>query len=459
MASGVGRSLTSGLKLGRVDQPRSANPLGRRRGDTSYPSVLEAYDRDSDFKRWQAGSQLHQTLGQRWGNLQVPLLLRHLVDDGTARAWQPLTLVRFPGGSSPEGAWTVCWRHRGALLLPVPLGSSIIRLDQSRPKASNHRLIVDLSGSLNATQLENFRAHIGAQFENGATGGTYPDDIASADAITVAFTLVDVNTTTGELFFDLSRPVMRRQINGRLYWQPLPYRPEVPLSWTSATTRYLISSDTFHCNCPDRSGQTIAALGADDASSQRFPRPSAGAPPASGSALVRQQIGSIHRWRALSDRQDQRRECKHIHAVRFASGIPFAEPSDYSAAGALYRAPSVSSGTIERYQGLRDLTLDYVLPALAAVCGLELDPRDTPEAGEIVQRDDGSRLLWLSANQPDNSWCRGGDWWLKRGANELQVFDGAAGIFRSRILDGTTWNPVLRDGDDDAAAATVTPFP
>lgn len=446
------------LGLAPVTRPRSGNPQGRRRGDTFYPTVLEAYNRDSDFKRWQAGQQVASELGDRWGALQQDLLLRNLADDGTARTWQPLKIIRFPGQSAPEGAWTVCWRPRGALLLPMPLTAAAISLDQSRPHHHDHRLILDVSSALSAGQLEAFKAHIGLWFENGATGGAFPGGLASPDVTTIAFTLVAVDTSAGVLQFDLSRPYVRRQVADRFYWTPLVYRPEAPLSWNTASKRYLINSDAFHCNCPDHSGQSIADFGPSAASSRRFPRPSSGAPAGNrASTLHRQQIGYIHRWRQLPKRLDERRECKHIHATRALTGIPFAEPSDYGNSGALYRTGRADAATLDRYKMVRDFTLDYIAPAMAAISSLDLDPRDTPEEATLLSRDPATRLLWTSATEPSPAWSQAGDWWLKRGGDTLHIFDGSIKQFRALVNEEDDLIPVLRRSADlgDASAAVL----
>lgn len=444
------------LGLAPVTRPRSSNPQGRERGQTVYPTVLEAYNRDSDYKRWQAGQQIADSLGSRWGNLQQDLLLRNLTNDGTARTWQPLKIIRFPGDTSPEGAWTVCWRPRGSLLLPMPLTAAALTLDQSRPKLKDHRLNLDVSATLSTAELEAFKAHIGLWFENGATGGTFPDDLPDADGITIAFTLVAVDATSGVLRFDLSRPYARKRIQDRLYWTPLPYRPEAPLFWNTASQRYLINSDIFHCNCPDHSGQSIANFDPAAADSRRFPGPTTGGPPQNpAGALPRQQTAYIQRWRQLPQRFDQRRECKHVHAARTLAGIPFAEPSDYGAFGALRQATTVQPATLDRFKAVRDFTFDYVAPALAAISSLDLDPRDTPDADALLTRHPQTRLLWTSADMPAAHLCQAGDWWLKRSGDTLHVFDGATQRFRASINEDAALIPVLQQQADLAAASVA----
>lgn len=461
MARGVGRSMAARLSLAPIARPGAVSPEGRRRGDTYYPSVLEAYNRDSDFSRWQRGQALYQSLGDRFGRQVSRLLLAQLVDDGTARTWQPLSTVRFPGGAA-DGAWTTCWSQRGALILPAPLLSSDISIDNTSPRSSQHRLIVDVSSSLTALQLEGLKAYIGRQFENGATGGRFPTDLTEPDDLTYAFTLVEVDATGGRLLFDLSRPFTRKRILGRAYWTKLPYRPNAPLGWAGDQGRYLISSDAFFCDCPDHSGRTVARLDGQGSSAERMPRPGAGAPPEriNSAGLSTQQFAYSNQWRELPERLDQRRACKHIHALRWFAGVPFNEPSDYRSGVDFtsIRSQPVATGDIDRFNQLRGLSLDQAIQALAAVSGIDPDPVDTPAAGAVVHRDPSLRVLWTSPIEPDASWCQSGDWWLKRGSNELLIFDDQLAAFRATVADPPATSPVLRETDSQHDAnATVLP--
>lgn len=443
MARGRDPRLSAGLALPGVGRVSPAGAGLGRRGNRHYPTVLEAYDRDSDFKRWQAGQRLAEDLGALQGRLIERLQLRHLVDDGTSRLWHPLSVVRFPGSSAPDGGWSVCWRHRGAVLLPEPLDASRISLDPGPPTVSRARLNVDVSLSMSASQLRAFEAYIGCQFENGAIGGAYPNDLLESDPTVIAFTLVEVDAEAKVLRFDLARPVLLRRVGLRRYWTPVAYRPEAPVAWNGGLGRYLISCDQFYCNCPDYSAQVVASLPDEAASSRRFPRVSAGQ-----RALdfwQERQVGTSNRWRSLDVRADRRRECKHIHALRWIAGVPFAEPSDYGSGGALPPGSgALTAQVVQRYQGRRDLDLDQLVPALAPVCSLDPLPRERPDDATILSRQPGSRWLWTGATPPLAAWCQPGDWWQGRGTGELAIFDGQAGVLRSQVSESGTPTAVLQ---------------
>jgi hypothetical protein len=464
MAGRFGPRLDRGLRLAPVDRPlkpAATSTSSRRRdgtGGTYYPTVLEAYNRDSDYKRWRAGLNYWQGSGKSWADTEKFYLLRSFRDFGAKPGPQLVSATYFPSSSSPEGAWTVVCRRRGSLILPQALRLSDISLQVDLPSLDQHRLALNVSATLTPAQIEAWRSFIGDQFEDSATGTRYPQDLIVDPIETVAYTLVDVDPAGGRLLFDLSRPFMRLRPSEqrlRAFWRRVRYSRQSPLLWRADGSRYLCSSHRLFCNCPDFSGGRIADLSALSSDSQsRFPRPGAGR--TMQGRWEAEGVGYRTRWRDLPARSDQRRECKHIHAMRWSLGYPFYEPSDYelgdgdrqfqdSAVGDL------SSGEVSRYHALRELTIDRLATALADSAGIEVDARDTiPESELVPARPGRSPILWTSQREPEAFRALADDWWVQRGTSILRIFDPAVERFVASVSVAGSSRPVVEEVARDA---------
>jgi hypothetical protein len=467
MAGRVGPRLDKGLGLASVERPLRPSKAGlygsqRGRGSSTgganYPSVLEAYNRDSDYKRWQAGLDYWQGSGKSWGDLQRSYLVRPFRDFGTAPGAQLMTATLFPASGSSDGAWTVVTRQRGALILPEPLRADMVSYDLSRPRPSAHRLVVDVSGTLGEEQLQNWKGLIGDQFEDSATvppSGEllYPPVLEANPIESVAYTLVEVDTNEGRLLFDLSRPYVRVRpdpLKPRAFWRLLRYDGRRPIPWRADGSRYLCSSHRFYCNCPDFSGSRTADLVNGVTSSQSmFPRPSAGR--SVQSAWEGQAGGYRARWRDLPERSDQRRECKHIHAVRWSLDVPFYEPSDYAvgddgAAFARSGKQGLTSAEIARYHSLREVTLDLFALPLADSSRVRIEAGDTVSLDENAPAQPGRLpVLWTTEREPAAHRARADDWWLQPGTQVLKVFDPLVNRFVEARTEGGLRVPVIEE--------------
>jgi hypothetical protein len=447
MAGRVGSRLDKGLGLASVERPLRSGKAGSygsrggpggSTGGANYPSVLEAYNRDNDYRRWRAGLDYWQGSGKSWGDLERFYLVRSFRNFGARPGAQLVSVTYFPSNSSPDGAWSVVCRRRGALILPQAIRQADIAFDTAPANEGRHRLILDVSSSLSSEQVAAWSAFIGDQFEDSATGTEYPTGLIDEPIDTIAYTLVEVDPVGRRLLFDLSRPYMRRRPNPlrpRAFWQKILYNRRQPLPWRSDGSRYLCSSHRLHCSCPDFSGRSIADLtgNGSSGSQSRFPRPSAGRT-MSGRAEG-QDVGYSRSWRDLAPRADQRRECKHIHAVRWSLDYPFYEPSDYGVGESERQFQGGSGGTLSsedifRYHGLREFTIDRLAAALAASAGVAVDARDTIPSDDTAPAQPGrAPILWTSQREPEPFRALADDWWAQRGSDVLKVFDPALGRF------------------------------
>jgi hypothetical protein len=460
MGGRVGPRMNQGLGLKPVDRPLRAPKAGTYKnkergageyGGANYPTVLEAYNRDSDYKRWRAGLDYWQGAGKSWGDLERFYLLRSFRDAGTLPGPQLVSATYFPSETSPEGAWTVVCRRRGSVILPQPLRAQDIAFSTAHPREDQHRLVLDVSGTLSSAQLEVWRSFIGDQFEDSATGTSYPQGLITEPIETIAYTLVEVDAAGGKLLFDLSRPYMRRRpdpLRPRAFWQRILYNRRLPLSWRNDGSRYLCSSHRLYCNCPDFTGSRIADLvGSTTGGQSRFPRPTAGR--AVQGIDEQKSVGYSSRWRDLAPRADQRRECKHIHAVRWSLGYPFYEPSDYEVGKSDRQFQGSSGGSLSseevfRYHKLREFTLDRLAIALADSIGVQVDARDTISSDDTAPAQPGrAPVLWTSQREPEGFRALVDDWWVQRGTEVLRVFNPAVGRFVENKATNAGVKPVI----------------
>lgn len=450
-------SLARPLKSGAAGiYPRQGEGLGEY-GSTAFPTVLEAYNRNSDYKRWRLGQEYFFGTGRSWGDYQIHSLARFVTGavDGTSKEITTL----FPSATSPEKAWYASCRTRGSIIFPAAISSGAITLNTADPDPANHTLTYDVTGVLTSAQVGIFTIFIGDQFEDSATGPVYPSDLVERDTGSVALTLIAVNASSLTLTFDLSRPAGRIERNGRIYWDTLPYNPAAPTYWKTSGGRYLCSSFKFFCCCPDHLGGALANLERPEGGQPRdlFPKPNAARPV--NSAWERQGVGYYRQWRTLPRRRDERRECKHIHSIRWECGVPWLEPDDYPIGDERefleFQADAergYSSEEIMEYFRLRQLNWDRFAMTVADVVGIILFPGGDPRD---AIRPDTRPLLWNDSTEPLAIWCRQNDWWLERGTQRLKIYNAATQQFDDSVMVGGDTYPVLQIVEAGSAGAPV----
>ena len=464
MAKRVGSRLDRGISLEPVNRKmdRRSPGLVRRQdvgrtesGGLRSPTILEAYNRNSDFKRWQEGQQIHYGASRSWADYQIPATSMLLLDNGCSPFSQHITTL-FPSRTSPEGNWAVTTLVRGSIILPTPVLLSEITVltnDAGQPD----RIALDVSASLSSTQVANWAMYVGFQFEDSATGPSYPDDLILEPANSLALTLIEAKPSTQELIFDLTRAYARVRFGQQVYWKRLAYDPTAPVYWRSNGTRHLCNSYAFHCACPDHSGRVYTdTLRSTSPLSKRNPTPSAGRQLSSEWEAGSQ--GLYAQFRDLPARFDQRRECKHIHAIRWSCNVPFYEPTDYP----LGDDSAVFSGNRNRfgddtfwtYHAKRTIELDRLTLSAAEVVGLELNPSDDLLNPVQALRTDDRPILWNLPAAPDPALCRAGDWFLRRGTQELTVFNDSLQRFVQRApINATETRDVFRVYEPGEAGA------
>lgn len=488
-SGGVGPAMRSPAFLGAQPSraagsyPSKGAGLGEF-GSTAYPTVLESYNRNSDYRRWKLGQEYYFGAGRSWADVEVASLSRRV---GAAPGDEVGVLTtQFPSSTSPERSWQVSCRPRGAIVIPEPLEAIKVSANTSSPDLSAHTVVVQLGGSVSVHQLELYRACIGDPFEDTATGTARYDDLVKRPSGSIALTLAEVDTLLRRLYFDASRPAGRVERGGRIYWSSLEYDPADPIPWALDGSRHLCSSFKFFCSCPDHIGGSIAGLDQQDgvSGSDRFPLPNAARDGALRDPLTapisdinssvvgppspfeserkplpeweQQGSGFYKQWRTLPRRRDRRRDCKHIHALRWECGVPWLEPSDYPTSEE--RQFLEATAEIERGYSPEQLMQYFrqrqrqrrFLYAVADACSISLYPPGDPRNGF---RPDERPILWNDPVDPSGPGCRINDWWLKRGTGELRIFNGASGRFEDTVTIGGVEYPVVEFVERGSAGA------
>lgn len=466
MPKGLGPRMNTGFKLSPVSRPAPQKAFGLypgkgsgagEYGSVQFPSAIEAYNRESDYRRWKLGQALYLGSGRSWADKQVYSLSRFI--GGAVDATSKDIVTLYPSAISPERVWYAAMRVRGSIILPQPIRSSAITVNTSDSNPANHTLTYNVSGVLTAAQVGVFSLFIGDQFEDSASSASYPSGLISRPVGSVALTLVAANPGSLTLVFDISRPEGRIEKNGNIYWNKLPYLASSPTSWRSDGSRFLCSSTKLFCCCPDHLGGALANIDTPKGRGtlDEFPLPNANR--SVRSPWERQGAGYYRQWRSLSPRIDDRRECKHMHALRWQCGIPWFEPSDYPTQEerellefARGSEGTYSQATLSEYQALRELTYDRYVLSLAEVIGLELFPgSDVREAVRSDQRP----MLWNDGEQPLASWCRQNDWWMERGTRNLKIFNASTNSFDATITVAGTGYPLVQEVAEGSSGAPI----
>ena len=148
-------------------------------GSTQFPTIVESYNRESDYKRWKMGQEYYFGTGKSWGDRQINVLARFL--NGTAsfsdeideRGSKEVVTV-FPSSTSPEGAWYVATRVRGSYILPNPIEASHLTYNTSDEDPKNHTFTYNVSTQYAPEQLAIWFSNIGDVFEDSASRAVIP---------------------------------------------------------------------------------------------------------------------------------------------------------------------------------------------------------------------------------------------------------------------------------------------
>ena len=433
---------TKGLSLDRVDRPnakrvKGLHPSGDdagRFGGTRYPTVLEQYNRDSDYSRWRHGQQLFHGVGQSYADLAIGLAARFMLGENIHTSRTILTL--FPSGSSSDFSWTAARRIRGSVVSKVPFERSRVRFDLNPNDPSQDRMIYKISEEFTDDEflLKHLQLLVGDQFEDSYNGPDFNHRIGDANGST-ALTLVEVNNEDKELVFDISKPYGRVMVHDRPRWARLQYDPGNPTIWREGL--HVGTAIHYYCSCPDFSGTLTANTQstAFDSEGRRFPLPAA-------QRKIRgdyeaEMAGFQKRWRDLAIRADGRKECKHIHCLRWQTRTAWFEPDDIPLGGneeLIHAGSGLEKGdafseTIDQYMRNRVVDWQNVIQAACGAMGFNLNP-----VGDMALRSDRPQL-WILDRAPEPEHCRQNDYWLERGSKRLWLYMEQAGDWVDTLPD------------------------
>ena len=453
MAKGLGSvsgKTCKGLSLDPVAKPNAKRVKGLypkgddagQFGGTAHPTVIEQYNRDSDYSRWRHGQQYAEGIGQSYADYSVLLLARFMIGDSVHTARTILT--SFPSKTAADHSWVASRRVRGSLIAKTPFDLSRVTLDQNPANPSEDRLIYRVADEFAEDELRmrHLQLLVGDQIEDSFTGPDFMDRDGNRDGST-ALTLVEVDVESKTLVFDLSKPQGRVVTGGRARWSRLAYDPGDPVVWRAGA--YLGTTVRYYCGCPDYSGTLTANTQSTefDSTGRRFPVP--GAARTVGGEYEKELVGFQKKWKDLSERVDGRRECKHIHCMRWSTMEPWFEPSDIPVGGGeeLIHAGNgvvnndAFSDTAAKYQRNRVIDWQQTVQSACGAMGFNMDM-----SGTMSQRSERPQL-WILERPPEPEHCRLNDYWLKRGTKELSLYVEGRGWVSSVIAPDGSEQPII----------------
>ena len=128
LGSNMGRNFdlkplkTSAKQRAKGLYPNAETGLGQY-GSVQFPTIVEQYNRESDYKRWKLGQAYYFGEGRTWGDLQLNILARF--HNGTASFSDEINsqgskevVTLLPSDVSPENTWYVATRVRGSFMFP-----------------------------------------------------------------------------------------------------------------------------------------------------------------------------------------------------------------------------------------------------------------------------------------------------------------------------------------------------
>ncbi|MCE2838046.1 MAG: hypothetical protein LW834_13980 [Cyanobium sp. 49614_E6] len=462
--------------------PRKGKGYGVQ-GEAAYPDLLDHWDKLASWQSWRKGMSLarSQLIGaaERWSAIEV----LHRDSYAATPSWRSsqLLLAGFTSSQSPEGRWTVAIQPRGTEISRQPVGGNqreFFYHFPDEPERPPLRLLevkanlVALTGG--GLPLHFNRMLIGEVLEDSAINFR---QLADDPTDGLGLLCVAVHEEQGLAYFDASRCWRReRTADGRLINREIQIPPDAPLP-TFRPARHLTQALTLSCNCPSHLGLEFAALrsgerlGGQNLFPQRAPSGLGGPRRSSGEGSPE---GVRRRFAELPWDRIPGRECKHCHAVRWALGVPMAEPSDMPSPDSNYWRELSAMAQLEDMAGpmnqpwflerLRDNLLDEqalsMLDAtlLAACVGdaVGIVPQRVPlipvqvaaaaptpllipaagplRAGATPLPYSNLGVLRINEQHPSSSPDEDldavfGDWWTGRGtATEVLAFDGPAQV-------------------------------
>ena len=447
----VSGKTTKSLALDRVDRPNAKRvkgiyPKGEdagRFGGTRYATVLEQYNRQSDYARWRHGQQFFHGIGHSSSDRVIGVRSRFMLGDRLHVAQTILTM--FPSSSSADHSWTTARRIRGSVVSATPFDVNRATLDLNPSDPSQDRLIYRVADEFSDDQMlmKHLQLLVGDQIEDSFTGPDPADRVGEAVGST-ALTLVGVDPEEKTLVFDLSKPQGRVLTNGdKIRWARLQYNPGNPWDTIWKPGNHIGTSIHFHCNCPDFSKSMTANTQSTEfgSSGRRFPLPPA-------SRRIRgdyeaEMAGFMKKWGDLSIRADERQECKHIHCLRWQTRTPWYEPNDMPLdmrsdrihAGADQVRGDAFDKMISQYY--RNAAIDWS-GVVASTCGAL--GFNTSPTGDMSRRADRP-ILWQLDHRPEPEHCRQNDYWLERGTKKLWLYMAEADEWVNELTD-EEGNPV-----------------
>lgn len=337
-------------------------------GEAAYPDLLNEWDRKGGWRPWRQGMTLafNDLFRDSQQFLPVQVLGRSTWAPQEGFVYRPALTVAFSAAASPEGRWTVTVKPRGTDISPLAVSGAVQRDVRIEGAGLDVPLLeVDVGATWGAGALWSASSLVGELVEDSAPAA---DRVDPEDDEAVILMCVGVYPEDGLMLFDASQVWKRRKLeNGRRVLERRQLEPSDPRP-RFRPRQHLTQSASLSCNCPAFLGLEYAKLrsggrlGGQELFPQRGP---------SQDGFRRQQRsdseklltvdsdearavdpleGVARRFTTLNWQRLPEESCKHVHAVRFALGVPIAEPDEYLSLASDYWDGMRSMASIEELQ-------------------------------------------------------------------------------------------------------------
>lgn len=337
-------------------------------GEAAYPDILSEWDRKNGWRPWREGMTLayNELFRDSQQFLPVQVLGRSAFAPQEGFAYRPALTVAFPSRSSPEGRWTVTVKPRGTEISPLEVTSAVQRDVRIEGAGLDIPLLeVDVGATWGAGALWSASSLVGELVEDSAAAADRAD---LEDDEAVILLCVGVYPEDGLMLFDASQVWRRRRLeNGRRVLVRQQLGPDDPPP-RFRPRRHLTQSASLSCNCPAFLGLEYARLRSSAQLGGQGLFPQLG-PSQDGYRRQRRSDserlltvdgdeargvdpleGVARRFSKLNWQRLPEESCKHVHAVRFALGVPIAEPDEYLSLASSYWDGMRSMASIEELQ-------------------------------------------------------------------------------------------------------------
>ena len=337
----------SDFSVRKITKSSGTYPSKMEVGDTRIPTVIEAWNRDSRWKRWWEGFELARR--SKWGWPLKKIHFNYQFDlNGTIEEIKSKCHI-YPSLTGDSKCWYTLVRDDSSLDLTTiietpPTGfvrlGDFNDLDDNTPttlwraefnvrpgKSSEAIGLVSLFSRVKSRRVLNRWSVDLSDPANPKVGS--PQEYFYSIKVWALMPDSWVNTTKLSMYFSggvlIQDPVDNDESNGTPLGEFDPTNPQ-HIAWVSTPPRAVTLGRTFSCSCPDFTKRVWFDMENPGEKTDSFRAP---APTTETNSELEERVGYFRSWAngpELTD--DPKHFCKHIYSLAIQEGYYIAEPND-----------------------------------------------------------------------------------------------------------------------------------